>query len=50
MNGHIFFLICYKHVPKLKLKFKKKKKKKNLASPIKVMLNVNPSLKKIHSL
>ena len=26
MNGHIFFLICYKHVPKLKLKFKKKKK------------------------
>ena len=47
MNGHIFFLICYKHVPKLKLKFKKKK---NLASPIKVMLNVNPSLKKIHSL
>ena len=48
MNGHIFFLICYKHVPKLKLKLKKKKK--NLASPIKVMLNVNPSLKKIHSL
>ena len=42
MNGHIFFLICYNHVPKLKLKFKKK----NLASPIKVMLNVNPSLKK----